>query len=176
MTDWRYKAEPRNLTTADVDERIRSLLSSPSSLGAYVPNSVPQVAVSRAFKRIYYEPAASSDYTISNTAPAEIDPVNLAGNIVVSGDSPVRVDVSMSVVTGGAAGALYLGLYWDGVATPNSRITQVPPGNFGVTYGTTIEKPRSGNRRFSLLAYRVTANGTIYCGANNFVEITVREV
>ena len=45
MIGSRYQSEPGNLTVAQVDERIRAMLSSPSAYGSYVPRGVPQISV-----------------------------------------------------------------------------------------------------------------------------------
>ncbi len=40
-----YATEPQNLTLAQVDQRIREALQSPSSRGSYVPRGIPQISV-----------------------------------------------------------------------------------------------------------------------------------
>lgn len=180
---WGYRPEPRNEFDEDHIRRIaseesRNAIQSASILGSVVPRSIPHNATATARSRVYYSPTAAANYTISATSMTEVDATNLAGKIACSG-APVLLMASIRGVEAGAAAELALGFTFDGAAPAGqaSGAWATESTSFlGASFFVQIPTPRPGTRRFALAAMRVTANGLIYCGGGNSIELIAMEV
>jgi hypothetical protein len=177
-----YGYDVRNLSENDVRriavEETRRTLGQSSSLGYYAPQSIPADAVRREFTRVFYNPTGAANYTISATTLTEVDPANLAGTIKASG-RPIILTATVRAVEAGATGNLILGFLVDGDPLPDRDVGSWGTENtdfHGASFTVIFEEPRPGTRRFALAAYRATANGTIYCGGGNTVELIAMEV
>jgi len=173
-----YASEPKNgLTRADVQHEIRDFVRSPSLVGSIVPGSIPHRGVNTARSRIYYSPTAVGNYTISATSMAEVDGTNLAGTITCSG-APVLLMASVRAAGAGATGTIALGFTFDGAA-PDGQDSGAwatdYTGFVGASFFVEIPTPRAGTRRYALTAMRATANGIVYSGGGNSIELLAME-
>ena len=182
MTYTQYSHDVKNLTENDVRrlavEETRRVLGQSSSLGFYAPQSIPADAVRREYTRVFYDPTSPADYTISATSIAEVDGTNLAGTIQSSG-RPLLLTATVRAVEAGATGTLVLGFMFDGTfpaGLANGSFATEMTDFQGASFTTLIPSPRVGTRRFALGAVRATANGTIYCGGGNSIELIAMEV
>ena len=183
MITTRYSYDMQNLSESDVRriavEETRRTLGQSSSLGFYAPQSIPADAVRKEFTRVFYNPASAADYTISATSIAEVDPTNLAGTIKASG-RPILLTATVRAVEAGASGNLVLGFLVDGVPLPDYTdggcwVTE-STAYLGASFSQLWTNPRPGTRRFALGAYRGTADGTVYSGGTNTIELIATEV
>lgn len=175
----RYVPEPLN-NGQDLRDQMRqeatNVIQSQSVLGSMVPRSIPHDTVRTEHTRVYYSPTSAGNYTISATSATEVDATNLAGLINCSG-ADVLVKVRIRGVTVAATGGLFIGVTWEGTAVESGgQWSSDSNANQGVSFFTVITSPRPGQRRFALCAHRATANGTIYSGAGNSIELLATEL
>lgn len=170
----RYTPDPLNIPIGQTPD-IQYALTDPASIGSYSSGTVPLDSIVRGRSRIFFSPSSAGNYTISATSITEVDKSNLLGAITCSG-APVRLEARIFGCAAGTSAKLNLGFFWDGVAIESTgQFTLNTTNKVGVTFWTEVESPSPGTHTFSLAAYRATANGTIYSGAGNSIELVARE-
>lgn len=108
---------------------------------------------------------ATSDLSVTATSSGTAQTVIAGNSVTYDGSTRVRIEFWTPLIANGTNGVVVVELYRD--STLLGRIAQADGTNTGGSvsisqYGAAYDTPSAGSHTYTVKAWRVTANGTVY--------------